>query len=94
MRKKFDGEPEHVINYFFMLAEEVRQLMAQLGFRSFQEMIGRTDKLKASEQPANEKCRMLDFSRILQRADEMRVGVNIIGGSKEQNFNLGNRLVS
>ncbi|XP_033635249.1 putative glutamate synthase [NADPH] [Asterias rubens] len=92
LRKKFDGEPEHVINYFFMLAEEVRQLMAQLGFRSFQEMIGRTDKLKASEQPANEKCRMLDFSRILQRADEMRVGVNIIGGSKEQNFNLGNRL--
>ena len=41
LRKRFTGKPEHVINYFFFVAEEVRQLMAQLGFRTFNEMIGR-----------------------------------------------------
>ena len=45
LRAKFTGQPEHVINYFFMVAEECRQIMAQLGFRTMQEMIGRSDKL-------------------------------------------------
>jgi glutamate synthase domain-containing protein 2/glutamate synthase domain-containing protein 3 len=46
LRAKFNGEPEHVINYFFFVAEEVRQLMAELGFRTVQEMIGRSDCLR------------------------------------------------
>mgnify|MGYP002779369745 CR=1 FL=1 len=46
LRAKFQGQPEHVINYFFFVAEEVRAIMAQLGFRTVQEMIGRSDKLK------------------------------------------------
>ncbi|MEX2584618.1 MAG: glutamate synthase large subunit [Gemmatimonadota bacterium] len=46
LRKKFTGQPEHVINYFFFVAEEVRQIMAELGFRSVQEMIGRSDRLR------------------------------------------------
>ncbi|MQA88609.1 MAG: glutamate synthase large subunit [Gemmatimonas sp.] len=46
LREKFTGQPEHVINYFFFVAEEVRQLMAQLGFRRVQEMIGRSDRLR------------------------------------------------
>src|SRR5205823_4565545 len=45
LRKKFTGQPEHIINYFFFVAEEVRELMAQLGFRTFDEMIGRVDRL-------------------------------------------------
>src|SRR5690606_11241069 len=45
LRAKFTGQPEHVINYLFSVAEEVRQIMAQLGFRSMQEMIGRSDRL-------------------------------------------------
>jgi glutamate synthase (NADPH/NADH) large chain/glutamate synthase (ferredoxin) len=45
LRKKFAGQPEHVVNYFFFVAEEVREIMAQLGFRTFEEMIGRSDKL-------------------------------------------------
>ncbi|XP_022089869.1 putative glutamate synthase [NADPH] isoform X1 [Acanthaster planci] len=92
LRKKFDGQPEHVINYFFMLAEEVRQHMAHLGFRTFQEMIGRSDRLAVAEQLANDKSRLLDFEKILQRADEMRQGVNITGGSVAQNFELETRL--
>src|SRR5204863_230029 len=45
LRKRFTGQPEHVINFFYFVAEEVRELMAQLGFRSFDEMIGRVDRL-------------------------------------------------
>ena len=45
LRQRFTGQPEHVINFFFFVAEEVRELMAQLGFRSFDEMIGRVDRL-------------------------------------------------
>ena len=45
LRKRFTGQPEHVINYFFFVAEEVRELMAQLGFRTFDEMVGRVDRL-------------------------------------------------
>ncbi len=45
LRKKFTGKPEHVVNYLFMVAEEAREIMASLGFRTFDEMIGRVDKL-------------------------------------------------
>ena len=45
LRKKFTGKPEHVINYFFFVAEEMRQLMAKLGFRTVAEMVGQSDKL-------------------------------------------------
>lgn len=46
LRAKFAGQPEHVINYFFLMAEEIREIMAKLGFRTFDELVGRTDKLK------------------------------------------------
>lgn len=46
LRKKFDGQPEHVINYFFLMAEEIREYMAKLGFRTFNELVGHTDRLK------------------------------------------------
>ncbi|XP_044268260.1 glutamate synthase 1 [NADH], chloroplastic isoform X2 [Tribolium madens] len=91
LRKKFTGQPEHVINYMFMLAEEVRQLMAKLGVRTYQELVGRTDLLKVAES-GSPKAKMLNLNLILQNALHMRPGVNIKGGSKTQDFQLENRL--
>ncbi len=65
LRKKFKGKPEHVVNYFFFVAEECRKIMAQLGFRTMEEMIGRADMLKFSPLPEHWKARHLDFSRVL-----------------------------
>ena len=67
LRAKFTGHPEHVVNYFFFVAEEVRELMARLGFRKFEEMIGRTDKLKAHKAIAHWKAKGLDLSAILHQ---------------------------
>ncbi len=69
LRRKFAGKPEHVIAYFRFVAEELRRIMAQLGFRAVDEMIGRTDRLDA--RPAREpaKARGLDLSRLLHRPD-------------------------
>ncbi|KAK9869813.1 hypothetical protein WA026_003542 [Henosepilachna vigintioctopunctata] len=91
LRKKFSGQPEHVINYLFMLAEEVRQHMANLGVRTFQDLIGRTDLLKVSEN-GTYKAKMLNLNLILQNASHMRPGVNIKGGSVPQDFQLEQRL--
>ena len=49
LRKKFNGQPEHIVNYLFFVAEEARQLMAKLGFRTINEMVGRVDKLKITK---------------------------------------------
>ncbi|QPN32748.1 glutamate synthase-related protein [Diaphorobacter sp. JS3051] len=64
LRKKFTGKPEHVVNYFFFVAEEVRQIMAQLGIRKFDELIGRTDLLDTRKGIAHWKAQGLDFSRL------------------------------
>src|SRR5438045_3471929 len=69
LRKKFTGQPEHVINYFFFVAEEVRELMAQLGFRSFSEMVGRVDRLDMRRAVDHWKARGLDFSRLFHKPD-------------------------
>ncbi|WP_038208784.1 glutamate synthase-related protein [Xenophilus azovorans] len=64
LRKKFAGRPEHVVNYFFFVAEEVRQLMAQLGIRKFDDLIGRCDLLDMKKGIEHWKARGLDFSRL------------------------------
>ena len=64
LRKKFTGKPEHVINYFFFIAEEARELMAQLGIRSLNELIGRSDLLDMKKGIEHWKALSLDFSRI------------------------------
>ncbi|MDD5250395.1 MAG: glutamate synthase-related protein [Rhodocyclaceae bacterium] len=64
LRKRFTGQPEHVINYFFFVAEEVRGIMAQLGVRKLDELIGRTDLLDMKKGIEHWKARGLDFSRI------------------------------
>ncbi len=68
LRARFTGQPEHVINYFFFVAEEVRQLMARLGFRKFSEMIGRVDKLDTIRAIEHWKAKGIDLSRLLHRA--------------------------
>ena len=65
LRKKFAGAPEHVINFFFFIAEQVRRYMAQLGFRSMNEMVGRVDMLEMRSAVEHWKARGLDFSSIL-----------------------------
>ncbi|HMS05814.1 MAG TPA: glutamate synthase-related protein, partial [Burkholderiaceae bacterium] len=64
LRKKFTGKPEHVVNYFFFIAEEVRQIMAQLGVRTFDELIGRADLLDTRKGIEHWKAQGLDFSRL------------------------------
>jgi glutamate synthase (NADPH/NADH) large chain len=67
LRAKFAGKPEHVVNYFFFVAEEARQLMAQLGIRKFDELIGRADLLDTRKAISHWKAKGLDFSRIFHR---------------------------
>ena len=64
LRRKFEGKPEHVVNYFFFVAEEVRELMARLGVRKFNDLIGRTDLLDMRKGIDHWKAKGLDFSRI------------------------------
>ncbi|MDP1938201.1 MAG: glutamate synthase-related protein, partial [Hylemonella sp.] len=64
LRKKFSGKPEHVVNFFFFIAEEVRQIMAQLGIRKFDDLIGRADLLDTRKGLEHWKARGLDFSRL------------------------------
>ena len=64
LRKRFTGQPEHVVNYFFFVAEEARQLMAEMGIRKIDDLIGRSDLLDMKKGIAHWKARGLDFSRI------------------------------
>src|SRR5476651_444419 len=70
LRKRFTGQPEHVINYFFFVAEEVREIMAALGYRSFKEMVGQTQMLDQSTLVAHWKAKGLDFSKLFVRQKE------------------------
>jgi glutamate synthase domain-containing protein 2/glutamate synthase domain-containing protein 1/glutamate synthase domain-containing protein 3 len=65
LRKKFTGKPEYVINFMFFIAEEVRELMSQLGFKTFNEMIGQTDKLIPTRPHNHWKARGIDLSKPL-----------------------------
>jgi glutamate synthase (NADPH) large chain len=65
LRAKFQGQPEHLINYFFFVAEEVREWLAQLGFRTLDEAIGRVDRLEMADALDHWKARGLDYSSIL-----------------------------
>ena len=69
LRRKFAGKPEHVVNFFFFVAEEARQIMAQLGIRRFDELIGRTDLLDRARAISHWKASGLDFSRIFHKPE-------------------------
>ena len=69
LRKKFSGKPEHVVNYFFFVAEELRQIMAQLGIRKFDDLVGRSDLLDMRKGLEHWKASGLDFSRLFAQPD-------------------------
>ncbi len=69
LRKRFRGQPEHIINYFFFVAEEVRELMAELGYRTFNEMIGQMQMLDRRQLIAHAKATGLDFSKLFTKPD-------------------------
>ncbi len=77
LRAKFKGQPDHVVNYFFMVAEEARRIMAELGFRSFDEMIGRVDCLEPNDAIAHWKADGLDLSRLLTSAPRAHEDVEV-----------------
>ena len=71
LRKKFKGKPEHVVNYLFMVAKDLRMIMADLGFKTVNEMIGRVDCLETDIAIDHWKRNGLDFSKILQPAEKI-----------------------
>lgn len=81
LRKRFKGTPEHVINYFFFVAEELRQLMAELGFTKLDELIGESDILEKTDMLDHWKGKGLDFSRIFHKPE----------ARKDQIFNTENQ---
>lgn len=90
LRAKFTGKPEHVVNYFFFVAEEARQIMAQLGIRTFDELIGRADLLDTRKGIEHWKAKGLDFARVFHQpqvpADVARYHV------EQQDHGLGKAL--
>ena len=67
LRKKFSGKPEYVINFFYFLAQELREIMAELGFRKVEEMVGRSDRLDVNDAIDHWKARGVDFSHIFYK---------------------------
>jgi glutamate synthase (NADPH) large chain len=86
LRKRFTGQPEHVINYFFFVAEELREIMARLGFRTLDGMIGRVDRLDMRRAVDHWKAGGVDLSKLLYQMPA-REGV-AIWNSEEQNHGL------
>ncbi len=72
LRKRFKGTPEHVINYFFFVAEEVRELLAAMGFRKLDDIVGQSDLLMQQELIDHWKTRGLDFSRVFFKPEAAR----------------------
>jgi len=77
LRKKFKGKPEHVVNYLFMVAEDMREHMASLGFRTVNEMIGRVDVLEANTGLEHWKAKGIDLSMLLTPAKKSHVNVGV-----------------
>src|SRR5207244_3843849 len=65
LRRRFKGQPEHVVNFFFYVAEEARRIMAQLGIARFDDLVGRVDLLEADDAVEHWKTRGIDLSKVL-----------------------------
>ncbi|MFZ5946659.1 MAG: glutamate synthase large subunit [Stygiobacter sp.] len=90
LRKKFTGKPEYLINFFFFVAEEVREYMAKLGFRTFNEMIGQTEKIIPQKLYDHWKIRGIDFSKVLYKPNSLYETKSY--KAREQNHELENLL--
>ena len=78
LRAKFAGKPEHLVNYMMFLAEDVRRYMAEMGFRTFDEMVGRTDMLESDDAVRQWKSAGVDLSAILRPATPKNVGDRVV----------------
>lgn len=85
LRKKFKGKPESVVNYFFMVAEELREIMARLGFKTIIDMVGRTDKLKKNDKHFNSKAKLINLDALLYKTTP---NFSEIYGKLKQNHGL------
>jgi len=97
LRKKFTGTPEHVINFFYYVANELRAIMAKLGFRTVNEMIGHVEVLKMREELRTTKTANIDLSLILTPAHKLRPGVATFNVRKQDHrlyVRLDNKLIS
>ncbi|MCS5662690.1 MAG: glutamate synthase large subunit [Flavobacteriales bacterium] len=90
LRKNFKGKPEHVVNFMYFVAEELRQIMAQLGFRTIKEMVGQVHKIDARKAVDSYKTSGIDLSAILHVPQGE--GSNILHNTEKQNHNLENVL--
>jgi glutamate synthase (NADPH) large chain len=94
LRRKFAGKPEHVINFMFFIAEEVRRCMAQLGFRKFEDMVGQTQMLEFSDVSSHWKAKHLDLAVILHKPDLPGVAVrNVMKQDHGLEHALDNKLI-
>jgi len=96
LREKFKGQPEHVVNYLFMVAEEAREIMAELGFRTINEMIGRADRLVTDDAIRHWKADGLDLTALLSPARKPHEGVqvyNTIAQDHGLEYALDNQLI-
>jgi len=78
LRKKFNGQPEHVMNYFWLLAEEIREIMSDLGVRDFQDMVGQTQLLEVNKAVQHYKSKNLDLSPLLTAASELNPESDVV----------------
>ncbi|WP_297765663.1 glutamate synthase large subunit [uncultured Muriicola sp.] len=83
LRKKFEGKPEHVVNYMYFVAQELREIMAQLGFRTINEMVGQVQKLNRNKAIDHFKANGLDLSPILHKID-VRKGTKLYNTQKQE----------
>jgi len=83
LRAKFKGKPEHVVNYLFMVAEDLRSIMAQLGFRTLTDMVGRVDVLHSDNVIDHWKMQGIDLSAILMPAPKLHEGVETVNTIKQ-----------
>ncbi|KAH8193895.1 hypothetical protein TruAng_011937 [Truncatella angustata] len=97
LRKKFTGTPEHVINFFYYVANELRAIMAKLGFRTINEMVGHVEVLKVKDDLRTNKTANIDLSLILTPAHKLRPGVATFNVRKQDHklhVRLDNKLIS
>ncbi len=85
LRKKFEGKPEHVVNYMYFVAQELREIMAQLGFRTINEMVGQVQKLNRNKAIDHFKANGLDLSPILHKID-VRKGTKLYNTQKQEHL--------
>lgn len=86
LRKRFRGKPEHVINYFFFVAEEARSIMANLGIKSFSELVGRTDLLHQRRIEGPAKSQHIDLSALLHRPEVEHTAVVVAAGFRPDDY--------